>query len=82
MKDGQMQSVFDAEAGEMVFESGHEKGVLTGLMASAAFYSLLGVGLMKRYPKWGARYLLAQGVFAALASVVYARGRVEQGVDQ
>jgi len=66
-----------AGPGEFVFESNHEKGTLTGLMTATAIHSVLSVGLLKRYPKWGARYLLIQAVLAALAAVSYARGTVD-----
>lgn len=53
------------------FESVEEKMLLFGAMTSTAVNSLVGAVLVKRYPKWGYRYMVLHGVFASMAAVAF-----------
>jgi|GEM_PF-794676 hypothetical protein len=67
----------DNKRAQIGFESQDEKEKLISLTSSAALTSLIGAALMRRYPKWGYRYMVVNGVLAGLAALAYAMEDVE-----
>lgn len=61
----------------ITFKSEKEKETLTALVCSSALTSFMGAALVKRYPKWGYRYMLATGLIASLATIAFSLTEVD-----